>query len=78
MGRALECVRAYSFTPVHISGDEFLAYGITDSEDNAKRLITIVNGELDRRNLENAWICPITASIGVYAAIPEKAAARLA
>ena len=72
MGEALLILEKYGITPVHISGDEFLAYGITDSEDNAKRLITIVNGELDRRNLENAWICPITASIGVYAAIPEK------
>ena len=71
MGRALQCLTRHGMTPVHISGDEFLAYGITDCANQAMGLVTIVKDELDRINREDPWICDITAGVGVYAAIPQ-------
>jgi len=72
MGKALMVLKKYGITPVHISGDEFLAYGILDSEEEAGKLIGIINDELDRINYEDPWICAISASIGLYAAIPQE------
>ena len=70
MGRALRCLTGYGMTPVHISGDEFLAYGIFDRADEAFRLVTVVKDELERMNREDPWLCDITAGVGVYAAVP--------
>ena len=71
MGRALECVTEYDLTPVHISGDEFLAYGIVDDIDEARNIVQYVNNELARMNREDPWICDISASLGIYAAVPK-------
>ena len=70
MGRAFRCLTRYGMTPVHISGDEFLAYGITDHADEATKLVKILQEELERINREDPWICNITAGAGVYAAVP--------
>ena len=70
MGKALLVLEKYGMTPVHISGDEFLAYGIAESRESAANLVRIINNELDRSNYEDPWICGISASIGVYAAVP--------
>ena len=70
MGRALERLKEYSLTPVHISGDEFLAYGIVDGTDEARNIIRIISDELRKTNREDPWIYEISASIGVYAAVP--------
>ena len=59
-------------TPVHISGDEFLAYGIVNEPEEAGNMISQVNEELKRINEEDPWICDISASIGIYAAVPRK------
>ena len=72
MGRALHQLEELGITPVHISGDEFLAYGIVNGLDEARNLVSFVNEELKRINQEDPWICDISASIGVYAAIPQK------
>ena len=72
MGRALRCLEAHGMTPVHISGDEFLAYGIVEDPEEARNLIPYVNEDLKRINEEDPWICSISASIGVYAAVPQK------
>ena len=72
MGRALQCLTEYGMTPVHISGDEFLAYGIVGDAGKANSLISVVNKELTRINQEDPWICNISASFGVYAAIPRE------
>lgn len=72
MGRALEKVTKHHFTPVHISGDEFLAYGIVDDADEAKQMIGFVNSQLETINREDPWICDISASLGIYAAIPKE------
>ena len=72
MGRALQCVSEYDMTPVHISGDEFLAYGIVNDVDEARMMVKYVNDELQRINREESWICDISASIGVYAAVPQE------
>lgn len=71
MGRALHQLEELGITPVHISGDEFLAYGIVNSLDEARNLTSFVNDELKRINQEDPWICDISASIGVYAAVPQ-------
>ena len=72
MGKALMVLEKYNITPVHISGDEFLAYGLAESEEEAKKLVRIINDELDRINFEDPWICGISASIGLYAAVPQE------
>ena len=71
MGKALRILETRNMTPVHISGDEFLAYGISDSLEDAQGLIDVVNAEMDRINRNDPWICDISASLGVYAAIPD-------
>ena len=70
MGRALEVVKKQNMIPVHISGDEFLAYGIMEREEQVDEMIERINGELDRINREDPWICDISASFGVQAAVP--------
>ena len=71
MGRALQCLTEHGMTPVHISGDEFLAYGIMDELEDSQKMILYVNEELDRINRDDPWICAISASFGVYAAVPK-------
>ena len=71
MGRALQKLEDYDMTPVHISGDEFLAYGIVDDLDEARELVNHVNEELKKINENDPWICNISASLGVYAAVPQ-------
>ena len=70
MGKALHILENYGITPVHISGDEFVAYGMMENMEDAQALIDIVNAELERLNRTDPWICDISASIGIYAAIP--------
>ena len=72
MGRALKKLEDYGITPVHISGDEFLAYGIVNDSDESYKMMNIVNTELEHINTEDPWICNISASIGVYAAVPKE------
>ena len=72
MGRALRCLGKYGMTPVHISGDEFLAYGILHDAGNAASLAKYVNDELARMNREEPWLCNISAGVGVYAAAPRQ------
>ena len=70
MGKALEVVRDMGMIPVHISGDEFLAYGIMDRQEQAQEIIDRINNKLDEINKTDAWICDISASFGIHAAIP--------
>ena len=72
MGRVLQKLDELHFTPVHISGDEFIAYGTTESVEEAEMTVRFVHDELDRLNREDPWICNISASIGYYAAVPEE------
>ena len=70
MGKAIEFLQAEGMTPVHISGDEFQAFGITDSTEHAKKLIPMIRAAMERQNRQDPWICDLSASLGVYAAIP--------
>jgi diguanylate cyclase (GGDEF)-like protein len=70
MGRALQVLEKHGITPVHISGDEFLAYGIVGDRAAADALIPLVQESLDKMNREDPWLCDIGASIGLYAAVP--------
>ena len=72
MGEALSVLEENGLIPVHISGDEFLAYGIVEDMEKARELISLVQYALERKNREDPWICEISASIGVYAAVPKK------
>ena len=72
MGRALSSLTKYGMTPVHISGDEFLAYGIVKQPEEAQKLMDYAVEELNRINREDPWICDISASFGVYAAVPQE------
>ena len=71
MGRALRCLEEHALTPVHISGDEFLAYGTVKDPAEAARLIGYVTDGIDRINSQESWICDISASFGVFAAVPK-------
>ena len=70
MGRGMNILRESGYIPVHISGDEFLAYGIAESMEEAKSLIGSINQELDKINKNEPWISEISASFGLYAAVP--------
>lgn len=70
MGRCLEVLEKHGIKPVHISGDEFQAFGIQNSPEEAKELIPVIRESLDRMNREDPWISDISASIGVYSAVP--------
>lgn len=70
MGKALAVLEERGITPVHISGDEFQAFGIVKSMEEAKQLIPLIRESLNRMNSEDPWICEISASLGMYAAVP--------
>ena len=70
MGKALGFLEQYGITPVHISGDEFQAFGVTDSREEAENIVRLIRESLSRQNREDPWICEISASIGMYAAVP--------
>ena len=70
MGRAVQRLKELSLTPVHISGDEFLAYGIADDPEEAENVVQFFSREVERINREEPWICDISASSGVFAAVP--------
>ncbi len=72
MGRALQIVSQKGMIPVHISGDEFLAYGIVDSKSQAESIIPLINEELKRINKEDPWLCDISVSLGIYAEVPQE------
>ncbi len=72
MGRSLEFLERMGITPVHISGDEFQAFGIVESREKAKELVRMIRESMERMNREDPWICDISASIGIYFAVPDE------
>lgn len=70
MGRVMRVVETVGITPVHISGDEFLAFGIMDSVEEADQLVDMIRQEIRKLNETEPWIREISASLGVYAAVP--------
>ena len=72
MGKAMESLGEFSFVPVHISGDEFLAYGILDSTEEAEKLKDCAREAISDLNARDPWICDISASFGIYAEVPGK------
>lgn len=70
MGKALQVVARRNIVPVHISGDEFLAYGILDDRTEPEELVSLINSELDRINKEEPWVCDISVSLGYFAEVP--------
>ena len=71
MGRIMRVVETIGLTPVHISGDEFLAYGILDDGREAGEVTELVRQEIRRSNEADPWIREISASMGIYAAVPQ-------
>ena len=72
MGKAMESLEDFSFIPVHISGDEFLAYGILDSTEEAEKLKESAKEAINSLNASDPWLCDISASFGIFAAVPLK------
>ncbi len=70
LGRVLIKLETKGYHCVHISGDEFLVYGLCQNAESAGGIITIVERELQRMNESDPWLCDISASMGVYAAVP--------
>ena len=72
MGKSLEFLERMGITPVHISGDEFQAFGIVESREKAKELVPMIRESMERMNREDPWICDISASIGIDFAVPDE------
>lgn len=72
MGRAMQRMENDQTVAVHISGDEFLVYGITDTQKDADEKLETAREELRILNEKEPWIVPTSASIGLYAAVPRK------
>jgi diguanylate cyclase (GGDEF)-like protein len=70
MGRAMKKLAEKGLIPVHISGDEFLAYGLKDSEKEAKDMLNAALEAVRKLNEEEPWIEKTSASFGLYTAIP--------
>lgn len=72
MGKALRVLEKLGVTPVHISGDEFVAYGRMKTREDTERILPMIREEIERMNREDPWIMKLGASMGVYAAVPEE------
>ena len=70
VSRALRVLEAEGMVPVHMSGDEFLAVGLVRDRDHAVCLSDRLKESIAEMNRENPWRCEISASVGVYAAVP--------
>ncbi len=71
MGRAMEGLCREGMTPVHISGDEFQAYGIAEEEGAGGRIREALHEALRELNGKDPWITEIQTSVGVCAMIPQ-------
>ena len=72
MGRAMQKLEELNMTPVHISGDEFLSYGMADTQEEAESILVAAHEGICRLNAEEPWIVETGASIGMYAAVPKE------
>lgn len=70
LGRALKCLEGRGCVCVHISGDEFLVYGICKNENDSLELVPLVEQALSEMNGRDPWLCSISASMGIFAAVP--------
>lgn len=70
LGRVLRSLETKGYHCVHISGDEFLVYGLCRDAEDAAGIITVIERELQHLNESDPWLCDISASMGVYAAVP--------
>ena len=70
LSRALRVLEEAGMVPVHMSGDEFLAMGLVRDRDHALRLRDRLQDRIAEMNSINPWLCEISASVGLYAAVP--------
>ena len=70
MGRAMKKLEEGGMVPVHISGDEFLAYGIRPTLPEAERVLSEAREAVRRLNEEEPWMEETSASFGLYTAVP--------
>jgi diguanylate cyclase (GGDEF)-like protein len=70
MGKAVERLQALGMTPVHISGDEFLAFGIRATRAEAERVLSEAREAVRQLNEEEPWMEETSASFGLYTAVP--------
>ena len=71
MGNAMRVLEHFGLTCVHISGDEFVAVGPQPQDTNEGTLYFSLNEGIDEINREHDDEMRISASIGVYAAVPQ-------
>ena len=72
MGKAVRNLEKWNMIPVHISGDEFLAYGVVTNIEEAEKLLSASYDSIREINEKEPWIVKTSASIGMFAAIPQK------
>ncbi len=70
MGRAMRGLREAGMTPVHISGDEFQAFGLAEEAGAAEEIRQLLSRSVEEINREDPWITEIHTSIGLWAAVP--------
>lgn len=73
MGAGMHELDRLGVVSVHISGDEFLAFGILPNEETAASVETMFHLGIERVNREDPWVFNIEASVGVYYAVPTEA-----
>lgn len=72
MGTALRVLEDEGITCVHISGDEFIAFGFVQDSKHAAQLGENIHAAIDDLNHRERWICDIGASVGTFAAVPRE------
>lgn len=70
MGNAMHELDRLNVTSVHISGDEFVAFGILPDKETANRVEALFREGIERINREDPWVFDIEASVGVYYDVP--------
>lgn len=73
MGLAVQAMTSATTVCAHLSGDEFMIAGIFDTVPEANQLVSRLRAQMDRVGQETPWLCPVTASAGVFSAVPTQA-----
>lgn len=72
LGRAIRVLEKEGLLCIHISGDEFLALGILQQGQTEDVLLNRLRDSIRALNEDDPWLCSLSASMGVYVAVPGK------
>ena len=70
LGRAFRALEGAGLTCVHVSGDEFIAFGIPREGLDDQALLQHLKDSLHQVNQEPDWPTTISASMGAYLEVP--------